>query len=299
MKTRTPLFLFVLVLAAACGAAGPDIAQRPPSEAPGPATPPPRTEAAAEERFEPGEAVLSAQGLTGAFVVRRTGEPTLVVAFPELARRAFGPASTFKIPNTLVGLETGVISDETFTLPWDGVRRHIEAWNRDTDLTAAMAESVVWYYQEVARRIGLERMTSWVARLGYGNARVGDRVDEFWLDGPLAITPVEQVEFLERLTSGQLPVAARSVEILRRVMPTREFSAGGATLFAKTGTHMGDGESHGWLVGWVEQEGRVTACFALLVEGEGEPSRVPSRDQRWELAGRLLEAAGVIAPPPP
>jgi beta-lactamase class D len=225
-------------------------------------------------------------------VVRRAGEPTLVVAFPELARHAFAPASTFKIPNTLVGLETGVIPDEAFTLPWDGERHDIEAWNRDTDLTAAMAESVVWYYQEVARRVGLERMESWVARLGYGNAQVGDRVDRFWLDGPLAITPVEQVEFLERLTAGQLPVSARSVEILRRVVPSRELQ--GATLHAKTGTHVGGGESQGWLVGWVEQDGRVTACFALLVEGEGaEP---PSRELRWGLAGRLLEAAGVVSP---
>jgi beta-lactamase class D len=280
----------LLAIAAACSAAGPEghpTPAEPPTPAPQAEAPPP-----AEARFEAGEAMLAAAGLTGAFVVRRTGEPTLVMAFPELAHRGFVPASTFKIPNTLIGLETGVIPDETFTLPWDGVRREIEAWNRDQDLTSAMAESVVWYYQEVARRVGLERMASWVARLGFGNAQIGDRVDSFWLDGPLAITPIEQVEFLERLTAGQLPVAARSVEILRRVVPSRELS--GATLHAKTGTHVGDGESHGWLVGWVEQEGHVTACFALLVEGEGE--QVPSRDVRWELAGRLLEAAGVLTP---
>jgi beta-lactamase class D len=245
------------------------------------------------ERFEAGEAMMTADGLTGAFVVRRTGEPVYVVAFPDLARTAFVPASTFKIPNTLIGLETGVIADEAFALPWDGVRREIEAWNRDQDLTSAMAESTVWYYQEVARRVGLERMREWVSRLGYGNAEIGSRVDAFWLEGPLAITPLEQVEFIERLTAGRLPVSARSTSILRRVVPTR--AVGGATLHAKTGTFVGDGESHAWLVGWVERGGADVACFALLVEGEG--ARAPSREMRWDLAARLLEAAGVVSPP--
>jgi beta-lactamase class D len=249
----------------------------------------PEAQAAAETlaRFEAGESVLAESDLEGTFVYRRAGEDRLHAAFPETADVPFIPASTFKIPNTLVGLETGVIPDRNFALPWDGVERSVAAWNRDQDLASAMAESTVWFYQEIARRVGPERMADWVCRLGYGNADLGDRVDEFWLVGPLAISPRQQVEFLERLTAGELPVAARSVEILRSVMPRRSMPSG--EVLAKTGTYASGADCHAWLVGWVERESAVASHFALLLRCS--PDAVPDRELRWELVGRLLEAA--------
>lgn len=254
------------------------------------------TGASTIRRFEAGEALLAARGLEGTFVFRRTGEPDLWAAFPERADVPDIPASTFKIANTLIGLETGVIPDESFSLPWDGVTRDLEAWNRDHDLASAMAESVVWFYQEIARRIGHARMAEWVARLGYGNAETGgeELIDLFWLMGPLAITARQQVEFLERLTSGELPVSSRNVDILRRLMPSRALGAG--TMLAKTGTYVSETSGHAWLVGWVEQGGAVLAHFALLLAAS--PESVPERELRWEAAGEQLEAAGVVEAAP-
>ncbi len=275
----------LVVLASACGASRSTHRGAPPAEPVGAAEP---ARPAETLRFEAGEALLADRGLRGTFVLRRRGEPGDLVAFPDLADEPFAPASTFKIPNSLIGLETGVVPGEGFTLPWDGEPRSIEAWNRDHDLASAMAESVVWYYQEVARRVGLERMRDWVARLGYGNAEVGAVVDAFWLEGPLAITAREQVGFLDRLTAGQLPVSDRSVEVLRRVMPSRR--VGRATVLAKTGTALRAPSCHAWLVGWVETDGEPTASFALLLLCD--PDEVPSRSMRWDLVESLLAAAG-------
>ena len=91
-----------------------------------------------------------------------------------LCERSFIPTSAFKIPNTIIRLETGVIPDAAFTLKWDGQTRWLQAWNRDHDLRSAFRNSVVWYYQEVARRIGEARMKAWLERLGYGKRRLVD-----------------------------------------------------------------------------------------------------------------------------
>ena len=121
---------------------------------------------------------------------------------PELARRRFSPCSTFKIPNSLIGLETGVIPGPDFVLPWDGTHYEIAAWNRDHDLRSAIANSVVWYYRELARRVGLARMKEYVERFSYGNQDLSGGVDRFWLGSSLRISPEEQVAFLRRFETG-------------------------------------------------------------------------------------------------
>jgi len=81
----------------------------------------------------------------------------------------FTPASTFKICNSLIGLETGVIKDENFVIKWDGVDRGRPEWNKDQDMKSAFRNSTVWYYQEMARRVGGERMKHWLEKANYGN----------------------------------------------------------------------------------------------------------------------------------
>ena len=240
-----------------------------------------------------GDAILAAHGLPhGTFVLRTAGQPDRVLD-PALARTPYLPASTFKIANTLIGLETGVIPDASFSLPWDGQERGMPDWNRDHTLASAMEVSAVWWYQEVARRIGIERMREWVARLGYGNGAIGEdaELDTFWLNGPLRITALQQVDFVQRLTSGALPVSARSASILRDVMPSR--TRGASVVRAKTGTATDDVEGHAWLVGWVEREGVADAWFALLVPFPGA-AHMPSREARWDVVMDLLAHEGVI-----
>jgi len=110
----------------------------------------------------------------------------------------FLPASTFKIPNSLIGLETKVIEDENFVIKWNGVELWNKEWNRDHTLSSALKYSVVPYYQEIARRVGRDQYKKWLNAISYGNQVIGDKVDAFWLDNSLKISADEQIAFLKR-----------------------------------------------------------------------------------------------------
>jgi beta-lactamase class D len=225
----------------------------------------------------------------GAFILLDVDKGTAFTVNPALVDKRFLPASTYKIPNTLIGLETGVISGETFTLPWDGKKREIDAWNRDQDLQSALRESVVWFYQEVARRIGQARMQAWVDKLGYGNRDLSGGVDRFWLDGGLRISPREQAELLRKLITGKLPVKPEHVALVRKLLVVEETP--GYTIRAKTGTAIRVPEQLGWLVGEVDA-GDARYTFATLILGEHP------RPLRLALTKKLLAERGVISATP-
>ncbi len=176
------------------------------------------------------------------------------------------PASTFKIPNSLIGLESGVIPDVNFMIPWDGIKRSIEAWNQDHTLKTAFAASTVPYYQELARRVGYPKMRSLLEQLNYGqmDVRAGN-LDEFWLRGHSRITPRQQVEFLARLVRRQLPFSQRSQDLVESIMlreQTPSYSYFGKSGWVTEGTH-----EIGWFVGFVRR-GPQAWTFAARLEAD-------------------------------
>jgi beta-lactamase class D len=165
---------------------------------------------------------------------------------------AFLPASTFKIVNSLIGIETGVISNEKMVIRWDSVKRWNADWNKDLTMEEAFNVSAVPYYQEVARRIGRERMKKWIDTLAYGNKNISGPIDSFWLNNTLKITADEQLGLVKRLYFDQLPFIKRTQEIVRNVM-LQENNAS-YKLSYKTGWgNTPDGQQLGWIVGWVEE----------------------------------------------
>jgi beta-lactamase class D len=160
------------------------------------------------------------------------------------------PASTFKIPNSLIGLETGVIPDSNYVIKWDGKPGFIKEWDHDHTLKSAIYFSVVWYYQELARRVGRKKMQYWLNKINYGNNTIGDKVDYFWLDNSLKISANEQVEFVKKFYKGNLPFSKRSLDITKSILPEQDFK--NAVLKNKTGTgKYEDGHYIAWLVGYV------------------------------------------------
>ena len=103
------------------------------------------------------------------------------------------PASTFKIVNSLIGLETGKITDEKMIIKWDSIKRWNEDWNKDLTMEEAFKVSAVPYYQEVARRVGRDTMKLWIDSLHYGNININGPIDSFWLNNTLKISPDEQL----------------------------------------------------------------------------------------------------------
>lgn len=229
-----------------------------------------------------------ALGAEGAFVLYDSAADRLVVSDPPRARQRFLPASTFKILNSLIALETGVLADEHEVIEWDGVDRG-DWWNGDMAMTKAFPRSAVWFYQEVARRVGEERMEEWVRRVGYGNADIGGGIDRFWLDGDLRISPLEQVDLLRRLHRGDLPFSERSQDIVRRVMRMEEGE--GYLLAGKTGWARADGVNYGWLVGWVEKGGNV---YFFATQIESADAAFPMRRAQQEITRGILAELGVL-----
>jgi beta-lactamase class D len=229
-------------------------------------------------------------GTVGTFVGYKTDDYLIVASDKDRSGQAFLPASTFKIPNSLIALETGVVGDpDKDVFKWDGVKRSIEAWNQDHTLRSAIAASAVPVYQEIARRIGAERMQKYVDLFEYGNRNIGGGIDQFWLTGEMRIDPIQQIDFVDRLRRGVLPVAKRSQDLVRDILPVT--MAGDATIRAKSGllgAELGK-PSLGWLVGWAEKGGAQTV-FALNMDIR-EPRHVADR---MKLAQQCLTDIGAI-----
>jgi len=205
-------------------------------------------------------------GTEGTFVAYKVDDYLIVASDKKRSAEAKLPASTFKIANSLIALETGVVADpDKDVFKWDGVTRSIEAWNKDHTMRSAIAASAVPVYQEIARRIGEERMQKYVDLFDYGNRDTGGGIDQFWLTGSLRIDPMQQVDFVDRLRRGVLPVSKRSQELVRDILPVTKI--GDATIRAKSGllgAEIGK-PSLGWLVGWVEKGSQVTV-FAMNMD---------------------------------
>lgn len=162
------------------------------------------------------------------------------------------PASTFKIVNSLIGLETGVITDEKMVIKWDGIKRSNEDWNKDMTMEQAFKISCVPYYQEVARRIGKDTMKLWLDSMNYGNKNIGNKIDSFWLDNNLKISADEQLGLVKRLYFDQLPFQKRTQQIVRDVMLQEDNAA--YSLSYKTGSGVDEKNNNiGWMVGWIEE----------------------------------------------
>jgi beta-lactamase class D len=229
-------------------------------------------------------------GTVGTFVGYKTDDYLIIASDTDRSGEAMLPASTFKIPHSLIALETGVVGDpDKDIFKWDGVTRSIDAWNRDHTLRSAIAASAVPVYQDIARRIGEERMQKYVDLLEYGNRDIGGGIDQFWLTGKLRIDPVQQVDFVDRLRRAALPVSKRSQELVRDILPVTK--VGDSIIRAKSGllgAEVGK-PSLGWLVGWAEKGGASTV-FALNLDVR-EPRHI---DDRMKLAQQCLADIGAL-----
>lgn len=200
--------------------------------------------------------------IVGSFILYDYDNDTSVIYNVERAKKAFLPASTFKILNSLIALECGVVIDEDEVILWDGVERSIPVWNQNHTMKTAIKYSVVWFYQELARRIGEERMQLWVDSVGYGNQLISEQIDNFWLVGDLRITPIDQVKFLKKLIEEDLPFRKNHIQTVKDILIEDE---GERYVFrAKTGW-ADYGVPVGWYIGYIEFDGR-TFIFVNNIE---------------------------------
>lgn len=174
------------------------------------------------------------------------------------------PASTFKIANSIIGLETGVIESDSAIFKWDGEKKWLKNWEQDLILKNAFQFSCVHCYQEVARKIGAERMYDYVQKLNYGNLIIDSlNIDKFWLEGESRISQMQQIDFLKRLYNYELPISERTESIMRSIMLIEETDQ--YKLSGKSGLSNTIGAYNGWFVGYIEFKNN-TYLFATNLE---------------------------------
>lgn len=164
-------------------------------------------------------------------------------------KQGFLPASTFKIPNTLIALEEKVIQDENSVIKWDGKKRDYKSWNSDHNLRTAYKYSVVWFYQKLALRVGMDKMNDYLKKMNYGNQNTSAGIDQFWLKGKFKISQEEQIQFLKKLYLNDLPFSQRNINILKDIMTHEDNEK--YIIKAKTGLLLKPGVM-GWWVGWLK-----------------------------------------------
>lgn len=208
------------------------------------------------------------------------------------ARRETLPASTFKIINSLIALETGAVKDEHVVLKWDGIERFVPAWNADTDMEKAFQNSTVWFYVEMAKRIGLQSYARYLSACRYGNGQIHTgKNNDFWNYGKFGITPENQITFLKDLYEENLPFSARTYQKVKRIMIAEETPE--YILRAKTGWTWYGGKDTGWYVGYVEKQDNVW-FFATRIVKDREDKNENFASCRIEISKKVLKELGAL-----
>ena len=207
-------------------------------------------------------------GVKGCFVLFNQAENMYIKYNTDLCDSGYIPASTFKIPNSIIALEEGIIKDTSQVIKWDGHEWPNKPWNRDQTLGTAMKYSCIWVYIGFADQIGIEKYQEFLNAFNYGNKNLTGPPDKFWLSGMLRISANQQVEFLRKFYNYELPrVSERSVDIVKDIIMLEQED--GYKLCGKTGGGMlNDNEYIMWLVGYIEKEHKPYFYALNFVSGD-------------------------------
>ncbi len=211
------------------------------------------------------DSVFGKHGYSGSFLLLDEKEDSYHFFNKERTGKRFCPASSFKIPNSIFALESGAVESKDELIKWDGQKRWLKVWDQDHNLQSAYRNSVVWFYKEIARRIGHDRMQEYIEKVNYGNNDISGPVDEFWLNGKIRISQREQIDFLKKLYHNNLDFKKKNLETVKEIMLFSDEN--GMKIRAKSGLSTFD--KVGWFVGWVEKGSNVY-YFANNIRFEGD-----------------------------
>lgn len=197
------------------------------------------------------------------------------------------PASTFKIPNTIIALETGVVKNDSTLFKWNGEKRSYKIWEQDLILRDAFQYSCVPCYQEIATTIGQKRMNKYLDKLAYRDMKFdASTIDNFWLEGPSKINQFQQINFLKRLYQSKLPITERTERTLKKMMVIEETEK--FKLSGKTGLSVRSGKKNGWFVGYIEEKEHLY-FFATNIEPKEGMNEKLFPQIRKEITMKALE----------
>jgi len=200
------------------------------------------------------------------------------------------PASTFKIPNSLIGLETGAVKDELTEFQWNGKTYRNQSRNKEQNLIEACQNPTVLYFYELARKMGERHMRKFMAQFNYGNQNTGGRIDQFCSSGDLRISPLQQLDFLKGLWDEELKLSKKTIKTKNKEFLVEK--RGESTLYAKTGWGFTDGSDVGWYMGVVEN-GNSTYLFVHVLVSKDSRLELFS-EARKSIARKILAEKGIL-----
>ncbi|MFW5676751.1 MAG: BlaR1 family beta-lactam sensor/signal transducer [Acetivibrio ethanolgignens] len=202
----------------------------------------------------------------GSFVLYDATEDTWQIYNKNYATTRISPASTFKIYSALFSLETGIITPEQSLIPWNGQNYIYDLWNANQTLESAMQNSVTWYFQALDQQASLSSIKKYVQEIGYGNQLVEGDISSYWINSSLKISPIEQVEMLNKLYYNQFGFSPENIKAVKDSICL--YSTDDGTLSGKTGTEEINGRNtSGWFIGYIEQNNH-TYFFATNIQSE-------------------------------
>ena len=204
--------------------------------------------------------------------------------------RPLPPCSTFKIANSLIGLDEGVIKPDA-VIKWDGTPQALKSWEIDANLETAFKRSMVPWFQKVARQIGHDTYVQRLKDMDYGSRDPSGPVDQFWLGpeagGGLTISTRQQTDFLNRFYTGRLSTNPLTTATVAKIMIDE--TRGTSVMSGKTGTcsSLADGSrSVGWWVGRLYSPER-DLVFAVSMEGQ---NALPGRELQTRVKSAFAKA---------
>lgn len=183
----------------------------------------------------------------------------------------------------MIALQVSSIASVNDTIKWDGNNKGYKSWNKDQTMRTALPVSCIWFYQELARRTGKKQMQNWITKSDYGNKRIENKIDRFWLDGNLKISAIKQVEFIERLIKNKLPIDENIQKTVKEIMITD--STKNYIVHSKTGWS----QKIGWNVGYIETKNDVWA-FAMNIDMDN----IRMAESRRLITYDILREKGII-----
>jgi beta-lactamase class D len=206
------------------------------------------------------------------------------------------PASTFKIINLLIALETKTIKDENEIVKWVGKTDTLKYGYRpeiyhDMSVKEAFEVSAGWVFIELAKKIGKEKYKKYLSACNYGNLNLTENNDDFWNFGNFAISPINQVEFIKNLYEEELPFSKRNIEIVKKVMITEQTDS--YTIIAKTGWTRENNMNTGWWIGYLEANNN-TYFFATRLIQDRKNNRDDFGSCRKEITKKIFYNLGYL-----
>ena len=158
----------------------------------------------------------------------------------------YQPGASFDILQSLIGIQTGVIKDDSATLSQNPPPTTVGQCFRDTSLAGRAG------FQQLSSRLGKDTLKKWIDSLRYGNQQMGRDTTDFWFDNSLKINSDEQLGLLKKLYFDQLPFYPRPQLIVRRMMSGETNSNYQLRYKLARGINE-NGHAIGWVMGWVEE----------------------------------------------